>query len=97
MITGMVSLRSRGQALGAIQAIMVPVGEWRSKGYLVLPERNRCSGALDITMFSLLIPVVSLLPDFMQKCERKGLPDARVHITYYMYVFEDIFNFAATT
>ncbi len=35
--------------------ILVPVGEGRSKGYSILHEAERCSGALDITMFSLLI------------------------------------------
>ena len=35
--------------------ILVAVGEGRSKGYLVLPEQHGHSGALDITMFSLLM------------------------------------------
>ena len=45
--------------------ILLPVGEGGSKGYSV-PERQSCLDALDITMFSLLLPFVGLPPGFMQ-------------------------------
>ena len=45
----------------------MPVSQGRSKGHLVLTEGHRLLGALDITRFSLLLPVVGLPPEFMLK------------------------------
>ena len=66
----------------------VPVGEGQSKRYLVLPEPLRCLGRYyDVSINQ---PHIGFY-----YCERWAY--AGIHLSYSIYIFEGIFNIAAST
>ncbi len=68
------------------------VGEGRSKGYS-LPNCQERSGALDTTMFSLILPVVHLPLGFMLKMVARHLHSPFIFVC----VVGGLFNFDAST
>ncbi len=67
------------------------------KGILVYLNAGQ-TGSLDITRFLLLLPIVGLPLGFMlNNGSAERWPDASIHLSYWFYIIEGVFNIAAST
>ncbi len=76
---------------------MFGAGRRQIKWMLFLSERLGVQGTLDITMFSLLMPVVGFPSVLCLKYDQESLPGARIQLSYTVYILEGVINVAAST